>query len=111
LGCRRTAKVSRYERLARRLSLDTAFAYEVLFRTPARELFAGVFRGVEDKAVERARLLGARTKHQIAHAIANQFPELAPHVPPHRKCWMSEDYRMSIVSFRQACMTPIGGSC
>ena len=42
LGCRSGAKVSRYERLARRLSLETAFAYEALFGVPARELFAGV---------------------------------------------------------------------
>jgi Holliday junction resolvasome RuvABC endonuclease subunit len=35
-------------------------------------------------------------KHQIAVAIARQFPELAPRLPPPRKPWMSEDYRMSI---------------
>jgi len=39
---------------------------------------------------------GAFNKHQIAAAIASQFPELAPWMPPVRKCWMSEDYRMSI---------------
>lgn len=38
----------------------------------------------------------ARTKHQIASAIAEQFPELAPRLPPVRKPWMSEDARMSI---------------
>jgi len=36
------------------------------------------------------------TKHQIATAIAQRLPELAPRLPPFRKCWMSEDYRMSI---------------
>jgi hypothetical protein len=39
---------------------------------------------------------GAFTKHQIATAIANQLSELALWVPAPRKCWMSEDYRMSI---------------
>lgn len=39
---------------------------------------------------------GAFTKHQIATAIAERLPELAPRLPPYRKCWMSEDYRMSI---------------
>jgi len=39
---------------------------------------------------------GASTKHQIATAIAQRLPELAPRVPPFRRCWMSEDYRMSI---------------
>ena len=39
---------------------------------------------------------GATTKHQIAHIVAKLLPELAPHVPRHRKPWMSEDYRMAI---------------
>ncbi len=38
----------------------------------------------------------ALTKYRMAKAIAEQFPELAPRVPPVRKPWMSEDYRMSI---------------
>ncbi len=36
------------------------------------------------------------TKYRMATAIAEQFPELAPRVPPVRKPWMSEDYRISI---------------
>lgn len=39
---------------------------------------------------------GASTKNEIATAIGKHFAELAPRVPPFRKCWMSEDYRMSI---------------
>ena len=38
---------------------------------------------------------GARTKQQIATDIANQFPELAPRVPPVRSCWMTEHYSMA----------------
>jgi Holliday junction resolvasome RuvABC endonuclease subunit len=38
----------------------------------------------------------ASTKHEIAHAVAQQLPELAPRLPPYRKPWMSEDYRMAI---------------
>ncbi len=38
----------------------------------------------------------ALTKSRMARAIAEQFPELAPRVPPVRKPWMSEDYRMNI---------------
>jgi Holliday junction resolvasome RuvABC endonuclease subunit len=41
-------------------------------------------------------LAGARTKHQIAAAIATMFPELAPQLPPVRKPWMNENHRMSI---------------
>jgi len=39
----------------------------------------------------------AFTKHQIAMVIGSQFPELASRVPPFRKCWMPEDYRISIL--------------
>ncbi len=39
---------------------------------------------------------GASNKQDIATAIANRFPELAPRLPRFRKPWMSEDYRMSI---------------
>ena len=35
-------------------------------------------------------------KQEIAIAIAERFPELAPRLPRFRKPWMSEDYRMSI---------------
>jgi len=36
------------------------------------------------------------TKYQIATALAERFAELAPILPPKRKPWQSEDYRMSI---------------
>lgn len=39
---------------------------------------------------------GTSTKYEIAVAMANHFPELAPRLPRFRKPWMSEDYRMSI---------------
>jgi Holliday junction resolvasome RuvABC endonuclease subunit len=39
---------------------------------------------------------GAATKAEIAHAIADEFPELEPRLPPVRKLWMSEDVRMNI---------------
>jgi Holliday junction resolvasome RuvABC endonuclease subunit len=39
---------------------------------------------------------GASNKYEIAKAIAERFPELAPRLPRFRKPWMSEDYRMSI---------------
>ena len=38
----------------------------------------------------------AYTKHQIAVAISQRFPELVPYLPRLRKPWMSEDERMSI---------------
>lgn len=36
------------------------------------------------------------TKYQIASALAERFPELTWRLPPKRKIWQSEDYRMSI---------------
>ena len=39
---------------------------------------------------------GTKNKYEIAIAIVNRFPELAPRLPRFRKPWMSEDYRMSI---------------
>jgi hypothetical protein len=42
------------------------------------------------------RTFRANTKHEIAHAVAQQLPELAPRLPRYRKAWMSEDYGMAI---------------
>lgn len=39
---------------------------------------------------------GKARKHEIALAIAEGFPELAPRLPRVRKIWMSEAQRMSI---------------
>ncbi len=60
LGCRSGAKVSRYEHFARVPSLRVALAFEVIFHTPARELFAGIFQEVERATERRARLLARR---------------------------------------------------
>jgi transcriptional regulator with XRE-family HTH domain len=60
LGSRSGTKVSRYERLVRRPTLKTLFAYEVIFRATARELFAGLYEKVEQTTLARARLLAER---------------------------------------------------
>lgn len=39
---------------------------------------------------------GASTKYEIASLLADRFPDLAWKLPPKRKPWQSEDYRMSI---------------
>ena len=39
---------------------------------------------------------GNDRKYAIAVALAERFPALAAKLPPKRKCWQSEDYRMSI---------------
>ena len=43
-----------------------------------------------------SRLKIKQTLAEIAVAIANRFPDLAPRLPRFRKPWMSEDYRMTI---------------
>jgi transcriptional regulator with XRE-family HTH domain len=60
LGCKSGTKVSRYERLNRKPSLETAFAYEAVFGVPAKDLLAGVFQKVDDKIKKRAQLLSRK---------------------------------------------------
>ena len=57
LGCQSGTKVSRYERSGRKPSIETLFAYELVFGAPSRELFAGVYQKVEKKTLNRAQLL------------------------------------------------------
>lgn len=40
--------------------------------------------------------LGAKTRYEIAKAIAAQIPALAHRLPPVRKIWMSEDPRQAL---------------
>ena len=66
LGSASGAKVSRYERLARQPSLRTVFAYEVIFRAPLRDLFAGLYQKVEEMTFARARLLAQKLAKEKA---------------------------------------------
>ena len=76
-------KVSRYERFARKPSLETAFAFEVIFQRPASELFAGLYQEVEQEVAERAKALASKIdrgkstkesacKRQVFTSIANK---------------------------------------
>lgn len=47
----------------------------------------------------------AHTKHQIAEEIVKRFTELFPRLPPFRKPWMSEDYRMAIFDAMSLALT------
>ena len=60
LGCKGGAKVSRYERLARQPSVETAFGCEVVGGVPSRELLAGVFEKVEEQIRKRAQALAEK---------------------------------------------------
>lgn len=60
LGCQFGGKVSRYERFSREPTLRAAIACEVIFHTPIRELFAGVYDEVMRVTDRRARQLARR---------------------------------------------------
>ena len=66
LGCHTGAKVSRYEHMARRPSVETVFAYRAMCDVPVRELFSGMYEKVEDDIRKRARALAE--KLGAAHA-------------------------------------------
>jgi transcriptional regulator with XRE-family HTH domain len=60
LGCRSSAKVSRYERFSRQPNLKTVFVYEVVFQVSVRVLFAGMFQDVEQATMKRAQMLARK---------------------------------------------------
>jgi len=53
-------------------------------------------RMLSSKAVKRVFAGRNDNKDQIASAVAEQFPELLSILPPKRRPWQSEDYRMTI---------------
>ncbi|MHB8519870.1 MAG: RuvC family protein [Limisphaerales bacterium] len=78
-GSRRCARVQRLIERIRALAIKNGVKPRLVSRAQVRNAFAP-----------------ASTKHEIACAIAERFPELAPLLPPVRKPWMSEDARMNI---------------
>ena len=50
-------KVCHYERYRLTPSLETALSYEVIFKTPVKELFRGTCRTVERNVIARATVL------------------------------------------------------
>lgn len=64
LGCREGSKVSRYEHFSRQPNLITALACEAVFKTPTRELFAGLYQKAEKRVRRRAKLLQHRRQNQ-----------------------------------------------
>ncbi len=53
-------------------------------------------RFITPRDVNRAFVGFESNKYEVASVLAKQFPTLASKLPPMRKCWQSEDYRMSI---------------
>jgi Holliday junction resolvasome RuvABC endonuclease subunit len=80
-GSRRCRRIERLINDISKLALKRKIRVGSFSRLKVRQVFSGS---------------GASNKQEIAIAIANRFPELAPRLPRFRKPWMSEDYRMSI---------------
>jgi len=69
LGSRSGAKVCRHEMFVREPSLETALAYEAIFKRSVSELFGGLYQKVEREVGERAKILndrdgGSKANHQ-----------------------------------------------
>ena len=61
LGAGNGQKVCRHERFAREPSLETAFAYEAIYKRTASELFSGLYQKLEKEVAARAKILAERT--------------------------------------------------
>ena len=75
LGCRTGAKVSRHERFGRQPAIETVFAYETIFRVPARDLFAGISQRVERQTLIRARVLIRRLSKKPGDSVTARKTE------------------------------------
>jgi hypothetical protein len=53
-------------------------------------------RFISRRDVNRAFIGFETNKYEVATVLAKQFPTLASRLPPKRKIWQSEDYRMGI---------------
>jgi hypothetical protein len=84
---RRSPRIERLTRTIERLAEDQVTDVHRYSRTAVQECF-GQF--------------GARTRYDIAVAIATRVPAFERFLPPPRKLWMSEDARMGI--FRAAAL-------
>ena len=57
LGTNSGAQVCRNERFVREPSLETALAYEVIYKRSVSELFPGLYQKAEREVAERAKIL------------------------------------------------------
>jgi len=77
LGVVSGTKVSRYENLARMPSVDTVFAFEIVFNQPASELFAGRYHAVRLAIQERARRMAEQLTARPNAQSSKAFRKLA----------------------------------
>lgn len=80
-GSRRSSRIRRLYRMITHLAESECIDVSRIPRSAVRACFASV---------------GAKTKFEIARAVAVEIPALAHRLPPLRKIWMSEDPRQSL---------------
>lgn len=88
LGCTTGAVISRLERHGRQPSLETAYAFEVLFGTAPIELFPGLHAKVRKAVIARARDLYDELKGNSSRTTRLKldfFEEVFERAQPRRK--------------------------
>lgn len=83
-------------RQASRLRRNALRPFAVAFETEMIDRDVPVVQYSSSRVRNLFRPMGARTKTDIARALAIRFPELIWRVPPVRKIWMSEDDQMGV---------------
>lgn len=80
LGNKNGTQVCRYERFDRKPNLETALAFEVIFKRSPSELFGGIYQKVERDVAARAKTLSETTgghqnarKREMLSSLANTF--------------------------------------
>lgn len=90
---KRSGRVRRLYRALESLARMESFSVYRYSRAHIRTMFNG---------------LGARTKYEIAHAIARLIPAFSHRLPPVRKAWMPEDRRMALFDAAALALTHFG---
>src|SRR5437762_2954715 len=73
LGVNSGAKVSRYEGFVRQAGLETALAYEAIFQTAVRNLFPALYRRIEQRVIERAKVLLHRAARTMTRCSIRRY--------------------------------------
>lgn len=68
LGHQSGSTAGKHERLRRLPTVTTAFAYEIVFQEPARELFRGLYQQIERDTIRRALELAKQLDEQPSDA-------------------------------------------
>jgi hypothetical protein len=83
--------------IGERLARKTAKQAKMLATIRRQARYRGILvRCISRGDVNRAFVGFESNKYEVASVLARQFPDLALRLPPRRKCWQSEDYRMGI---------------